>query len=252
MNGPAALQYVNRSYRQRVDASELTSFQVTVMETDLWVHAPKALETVTRELIIQYRGFLSTHIDRCPDFLHSLVPVEIREPAPNIVRQMAAAGRAAGVGPMAAVAGAIAEHVGRDLLAYTDQVIVENGGDIFLKTKRPATVAIFAGASPLSMKIGIIIHSQDDPMAVCTSSGTVGHSLSFGRADAVCVVARQGALADAMATAVGNRVKSAADIQGAIDFARTVSGVVGVAVVVAKRIGLWGEIEVVPLELKKC
>ena len=222
------------------------------METDLWVHAPASLKEVTRELILQYRGYLDAYINEHPEFVRALHPVRIKPPAPAIVREMASAAEAAGVGPMAAVAGAIAEQVGRDLLAYTDEVIVENGGDIFLKANDPVTVAIYAGRSPLSLKVGIRLDPAGKPMAVCTSSGTVGHSLSYGRADAVCVVAGKCALADALATSVGNRVKSKADIQPAIEYARTVKGLDGIVIIVKEQIGMWGGIEVAPLKLKKC
>jgi len=160
---------------------------------------------------------------------------------------MAAAGEAAGVGPMAAVAGAIAAHVGVDLLPYSTEVIVENGGDVFLKIKGPGTIAIYAGSSPLSLKIGIKVYPDDRPLGVCTSSGTVGHSLSFGRADAVCVISRDCALADATATAVCNQVKSGKDIQKAIDTGKRIRDVDGLVVVIGDQIGMWGDVEIVPL-----
>jgi ApbE superfamily uncharacterized protein (UPF0280 family) len=141
--------------------------------------------------------------------------------------------------------------VGRDLLAYSEEVIVENGGDIFLKTRRPLTVGIYAGKSPLSLKLGLELDPGDRPMAVCTSSGTVGHSLSLGQADAVCVLSRSGALADASATAVGNRVKSSADIQTGVTFGKQIDGVNGLVIVVGDRIGLWGQVQLVPLTRKK-
>jgi uncharacterized protein len=155
------------------------------------------------------------------------------------------------VGPMAAVAGAVAEQVGRGLLALSDEVIVENGGDIFLQTADPATVAIFAGDSPLSLRIGIRTGGGNDPIAVCTSSGTVGHSLSFGHADAVCVTSRSAALADAAATAVGNRVGCRRDIPAGIELARRIAGVLGVVIVVGDKMGVWGAGEVVVLDRKK-
>jgi ApbE superfamily uncharacterized protein (UPF0280 family) len=152
---------------------------------------------------------------------------------------------------MAAVAGALSEHVGRGLLAHSDEVIIENGGDIFLQTGEAATVAIWAGDSPLSLRIGIRTGGRNDPFAVCTSSGTVGHSLSFGRADAVCVMSRSCALADAAATAVGNRVHSKQDIPMGIEFAKGISGVLGAVIVVAEKMGAWGDVEVVVIDRKK-
>ena len=153
------------------------------------------------------------------------------------------------VGPMAAVAGALAERVGRDLLARTDEIIVENGGDIFIKTLHPLTVAVFAGRSPLSLKIGLDIEPANRPMAVCTSSGSVGHSLSKGLADAVCVLSRSCALADAAATAIGNRVRNQKDIQPAIDWGRAVAGVEGILVIMGEKMGMWGRVRLKPLRV---
>ena len=86
------------------------------------------------------------------------------------------------------------------------------------------------------------------PRAVCTSSGTIGHSLSLGVADAVCVVSESCPLADAAATAIGNRVEGAGDIQGAIDWGRGISGVDGIVVVIGDKMGAWGGVELVRIE----
>jgi ApbE superfamily uncharacterized protein (UPF0280 family) len=149
---------------------------------------------------------------------------------------------------MAAIAGAIAEHVGRGLLGFTDQVMVENGGDVFIKTNSPVTVGIFAGASPLSMQVGIRLGGEKRPIAVCTSSGTLGHSLSLGLADAVCVVADSCALADAAATSIGNRIQSEADINAAIAAGQRIAEVAGIVIIAGDKIGAWGELELIRLE----
>jgi hypothetical protein len=156
---------------------------------------------------------------------------------------MIEAGRQAHVGPMAAVAGAIAECVGRELLAFSPEIIVENGGDIFLKILRKRTVGLYAGNSPLTGKIGLEINPQDTPLGVCTSSGTVGHSLSYGKADAVVVLAASAALADAAATAIGNRVKKPEDIDGVLEFARGIGNLKGIVIVVGKNVGAWGDVK---------
>jgi len=240
-----------RIYRTRVNSTRLTAFEIAVKETDLQVQARCDLTELTREIILEQRGYLEAYIHRYPDFVSTLNPWPLIMPAPNIVRDMIVAGSAVGVGPMAAVAGAIAEYVGRGLSARTDEVIVENGGDIFLQTAEAATVAIFAGDSPLSMRIGIRTGGQSHPLAVCTSSGTVGHSFSFGRADAVCVTSRSGALADAAATAIGNRIHSKQDIPEGLRLGKRIAGILGVVIVVAEEMGAWGALEVVVLDLKK-
>lgn len=240
--------YKKRLYRNLPARENLVAFSVAVKETDLYVHAEKPLEEITKELILKHRGYIEAYIKMHPEFVQTLEPWRVRGPAPIIINDMVSAGEKAGVGPMAAVAGAIAEHVGIDLLVHTDEVVVENGGDVFLKTDGPVTIGIFAGTSPLSMSIGLRLDPGESPLSVCTSSGTVGHSLSLGKADAVCVVSDSCPLADAAATSIGNRVKSKAHIESAIDFGKNIQGVNGIVVIMGHEIGMWGELEVVPIK----
>jgi len=236
-----------RTYRTRMGREGLVGFRVEVKETDLMVLAQRDLSAEARGLIIQERQQLEAYIRQHPDFLTTLAPYPPDPYAPPLGRDMLRAGAAAGVGPMAAVAGAIAARVGQALLAYTDEVIVENGGDIFMHLHRPATVSLYAGRSPLSNKVGLKIPAQPETWGVCTSSGTVGHSLSLGQADAACVVAADTALADACATALGNRVTGPADINDALEWIGGIPGLTGALVVVGEHLGAWGRIELVPL-----
>jgi uncharacterized protein len=221
--------------------------RVIVQETDLSIYADGLSADDVKEAVILQRGYLENYIRRCSDFARTLLPWHTDPLAPRIVQEMILAGRRAGVGPMAAVAGAMAERVGADLLRLTDEVIIENGGDVFIKSGYPLTVGVFAGHSPLSMKIGILIEASDQPTAICTSSGSVGHSLSKGFADAVSVVSPSCSLADAAATAIANRVMNAGDIQPAIQWGRTIEGVEGILIILAHKIGMWGRIRVKPL-----
>jgi ApbE superfamily uncharacterized protein (UPF0280 family) len=164
---------------------------------------------------------------------------------------MAEAARAAHVGPMAAVAGAIAEAVGNDLLLYSPEVIVENGGDIYMKSLQQRHVGIYAGSSPFTGKIALKISPEDTPLGICTSSGTVGHSLSLGVADAVIVLAPSTALADALATAIGNRIKKSEDIDTEIKKARETEGITGLVIIKDDRIGFWGTISLVSTKLEE-
>jgi uncharacterized protein len=240
-----------RTYRQKVQREGLHSFQVICQETDLMIQADRPLEYQAHEQVLVHRGQIEGYIQRYPDFAATLKPWPEQAFAPEIVRKMIVAASAAGVGPMAAVAGAMAEAVGRALLDYSRQIVVENGGDIFIKTDGPAVAGLFAGNSPLSMKFGINIPDARDGIGLCTSSGTVGHSLSTGSADAVCVVARSCALADAAATAIGNRIRSPREIKVAIALGRRIPGVLGIVVVAGVALGAWGQVELVPLKGKK-
>jgi len=242
--------YEDRTYRNLGTRKGLVCFRVVVQETDLWVQAQTRLDALAREWVLVIRTQLDRFIDRHPEFAATLLPWSLEEPAPEIVRIMAAAGLATHVGPMAAVAGAFAELVGRRLLEKSREVIVENGGDIFLKTEGEVTVGVFAGKSPLSDRIGIRFPGGQTPLGVCTSSGTVGHSLSLGKADAVVVVAPSCALADAAATSIGNHLTLSTRIPEALGFARTVPGLRGVMVIMGEKMGVWGDLEVVPLKGK--
>jgi ApbE superfamily uncharacterized protein (UPF0280 family) len=233
-------------YRDQIVAKDLVSFPVLVEETDLLIFADRNLQETAQNAVFSFRQQLKTHISRFPEFASTLEPLTLQTDAPPLIREMLKAACLAQVGPMASVAGALAEQVGRNLLDHTTQVIVENGGDIFLKVSRDISVGIYAGNSPLSNKLAVKIPSASTPLGVCTSSGTVGHSLSFGRADAVTVIAGSTALADAAATAVGNRVKEAADIEHGLDIVQQFEGIAGTLIIVDDRFGVWGEIEIIP------
>ena len=240
-----------RKYRKIVHASNLFSYKVVVKETDLQVYAGKKLERETKELVLEHRNYVEAYIRANPEFSTALTPWPLVSPAPNIISKMVVAGNKAGVGPMAAIAGAIAEQVGAGLLKLTDQVIIENGGDIFIKTHFPVTVGVFAGKSPLSLQIGIRVSCGQESVAVCTSSATVGHSLSLGKADAVCVVADSCSLADAAATSIGNLVRSPEDINNAVARGKRIEEIKGLVIIVGEKIGMWGDIELVTLKGKK-
>lgn len=239
--------YEQRTYRHKVKGSGLVSFTAQVKETDLFILAQSELIGETLSLIDEFRRPLEEYIRSHPLFLHSLEPLPVEEGAPEIVRLMSQAAQAAGVGPMAAVAGAMAELVGKRLLNYSREVIVENGGDIFIKASRRRRIGIFAGDSPFTDKLALEFDPKETPLGICTSSGTVGPSLSLGSTDATIVLSKSAALADAAATAVGNLVKTKDDIQGALDYGREIKGVTGIVIVMADRMGAWGDIKLIKI-----
>ncbi len=248
-SGKDPRSYVRRNYRSLAADDLIPSF-VKIKDTDLHILADREVTDLAFTLTLQYRLQIEAYIRRYPDFLSSLIPLAADPLAPPLVKEMLAAGSAAGVGPMAAVAGAIAEAVGRGLQGEgCAEVIVENGGDIYLNRRQDCTVAIFAGVSPLSLKVGLRLAAAQMPQAVCTSSGTVGHSLSFGEADAVAVVASSTSLADAVATRLGNEVKRKADGGGslnkALELGRSIKGIRGVVIICGEKIGAVGDIELV-------
>ena len=232
-----------RTYRHWIEGKDLIPFNVTVEETDLYIRASSNLTRKAHKLVLKYRQQLENYIEQHPAFLTSLEPLPTPREAPHIVKQMTEAAQKAGVGPMASVAGAIAEHVGKELLAFSPEIIVENGGDIYLKSLTRRTVGIFAGKSPLTGKIGLEINARDTPLGICTSSGTVGHSLSYGKADAVVALSESATLADAAATAIGNLVSQPVDITSAIEFGKSIRGLKGLIIIKDANMGVWGEVK---------
>lgn len=229
-------------YRTLV-SSPLKSFRVVYKETDLFILAEKDLTSETLSLVRSIRLPLEAYILKNPLFLKSLQPLPEDPDAPEIVRTMLKAGMVAKVGPMASVAGAIAEKVGKTLLkkGFTSQIAVENGGDIFVFLKKPVKIALFAGDSPFSGKIAILIKKELMPCGVCSSSGKIGHSLSFGEADAITVVHKDTAIADALATAFGNTLKTKEDFKKIVSKAKKIKDLIGIVAILEDKLFLFGK-----------
>ena len=235
--------YQERFYRKWAKTTGLITQEVIIGETDIFISAEKDIKKTAQRIVKGYRDKIESYIKLNPQFRTSLEPLDLDLHEPDIVKDMIRASKLAGVGPMASVAGAIAEFAGKELLSYSGQIIIENGGDIFLKSDVERTIAIFAGDSPLTGKLFIKIKSQDTPLGICTSSGTVGHSLSFGKADACVIISKSTSLADAVATATCNKVKRKEDIRSALAFAMSINGVKGALVIFSKEFGASGDIE---------
>ena len=235
--------YQERFYRELTKDSDLIGQEVIVKETDLFIFAEKDIKGIAEEIVKKYRTEIEDYIKHRPEFMTSLEPISHDPEAGDIIKEMIRTTKLAGVGPMASVAGAIAEFTGNELLAHSKQIIIENGGDIFMKSDKGRTIAVYAGDSPLSNKIFIKIKPKDTPIGVCTSSGTVGHSLSFGKADACVIIAKSAILADAVATATCNRIKEKKDIAPSLEFAISIKGVKGAVAILGKDLGSIGDIE---------
>jgi len=218
---------------------------VRIKESDLLVSCDKRLVRHTEEALLKYRQQIEQYIYYHPDFRDTYEPVADEDAMPPIVRAMATASLEAGVGPMASVAGAIAEFVGRELLQRCRQIIVENGGDIFLKTSRARVVGVYAGESPLSGRVALRVEPKETPLGICCSAGTFGHSVSLGKADAVVILSESATLADAVATSVGNVVQSRTDITNALARLKGIKGVRGGLIIQGRHMGAWGQLNII-------
>jgi len=199
-------------------------------------------DAVTEEIVRQ-RRILEEYIEGDPDFRDSFEPVEVGSGAPDVAQRMARAGWLVGVGPMAAVAGAMAQFACEaGLEAGAQEAIVENGGDIYLRAAEPVIIALGTGTAELADRLAFSLQADDTPIAICSSSGQMGHSESLGECDLATVVAKDAALADAAATQAANFVRTVEDVDSALERIAGIEGIEGVLIVKDDRIGLAGKL----------
>jgi hypothetical protein len=239
-----------RTYRSQFSSGRFRSFTVNYKETDLWIGVdPVSFREEMRGIsllkIKELRSVLEAYLLKDPVFGKTFGPYPIEPNAHEIVRLMADAGTRAGVGPMAAVAGAFSEMVGRHLMKQFDiqELVVENGGDIFLKINHNLLMSVYAGNSPLSEKIGVEIQADQSPLGVCTSAGTVGPSVSLGKTDATMIACRNTALADAFATGFGNMVQTPEDVQQVTQQTGRFPEILSAVIICHDKIGIRGKFE---------
>jgi ApbE superfamily uncharacterized protein (UPF0280 family) len=193
--------------------------------------------------IVRQRRILEDYIRCQPEFLTSFEPIDLLAGAPPVAERMAWAARLAGVGPMAAVAGAMAELAAKaGLAAGAPEAIVDNGGDIFIHAVEPVIIGLDAGTAKVGNQLAFLLEASETPISICSSSGKMGHSISLGQCDLATIVAKDAALADAVATAAGNLVKTVADVDPALERISKIEGVDGVMIVKDDRVGMAGRL----------
>ncbi|MBN1232656.1 MAG: UPF0280 family protein [Candidatus Coatesbacteria bacterium] len=238
---------MERFYRNNPGEGRFITFTARYLQTDLWIAVDSSsynekMKKFASERTRELRHKLDAYIDSNPSFQTSLEPLQETQDAPPIAIEMIKASQKADVGPMAAVAGAFSERIARDLLNefMINEIIVENGGDIWLYIKDSITLSVYAGKSPLSGKIGLQIDTLDKGLGICTSSATVGHSLSFGKADAVTIVSWNAALADAYATSICNMINDNSDVEKALDMTSEIDDIISSVIIIHDKIGING------------
>jgi hypothetical protein len=239
--------FEERKYREWIKAYGFIASVVSYKESDLFILARDDVKPDAEGLLLEARKDIEEYIMRDAKYLTALEPHVPNNDAPLIIRRMADSAARFGVGPMAAVAGAISDYVGEQLWLKTGDVIVENGGDIFVRCGRPLIFALYAGETSLfTGKVKFTVRSNGKPVGICTSSATVGHSLSFGKADAVCVISTSAAEADAAATAFCNMIQNTSDIELVIRTAQKYDSIRGVIAAMNDKLGIWGDVELIP------
>ena len=240
--------YTERFYRKWA-SPDLETFRVVLGESDLQIYAEKNLRRQALAVLADVRQVLQKHIKCNPLFKRSLSPVSSDSNNP-FIKRMEEAGREWNTGPMAAVAGAIAEEVGTLLRTYSKTVIVENGGDVWACSPDPLEFLVYPGEhSPFSQGISFTVDASRG-LALCTSSGKIGPSFSFGKADAVTAIHTCGASADAAATSLANRIRGESDVTRIVEEVALRRKLKAVIATCGDSIGIWGEIRLTEREQK--
>lgn len=244
-------KFEQRTYRNQFNTKRFSGFEIKYRETDLWIGVnpeffKPEMEQVVLNKIKDLRGKLDNYIQSEPFFKKSLKPFQPGKSAPTEAIEMAQAAAKAGIGPMSTVAGLFAREVSNEIIQNfsVEELVIENGGDIFALLKNELVLSVFAGDSPLSERIGLEITTETSPLGICTSAGTVGPSLSYGKADAVMVIAEDVLVADAFATAFGNKIKSPDDVEKVINQAENYPEILSLLIICEDKIGVWGEFEI--------
>ena len=244
------MEYKERSYRSRFSGDERRWFCVKFLESDLWIGVDNGSYSVSMEqdiycMLVELRRSMDAYLLMDAQYKSALTPYDAGVEAPGILKDMSRVSHKTGIGPMSAVAGAVAKAVADYIKSKYSarEVIVENGGDIYADAHSDMDIAVFAGESPLSERVGLHIPATGFPLGICTSSGTVGPSLSLGSADAMMIICRDVMLADSYATAMANRIRSVNDLEHVIGHIRSITDILGAIAIKDDRMAVCGQFE---------
>ena len=201
-----------------------------------------------------HRANLEDFVLRNSKFLKSFSPVKVNT-SYRVIELMAEVAFLCDVGPMAAVAGALADLMLEEMQLKGDNedpnfkesriALVENGGEIAIDSEEPMKIALYAGQNELNSNLGFLVKKEDCPIGIGTSSATIGHAISLGQSDAVTIFAKNAALADAAATKVGNAVKGKdveKSIKKGLDIIDQLEGVTGAFISRGNKVGQIGKL----------
>lgn len=242
------LNYV-RAYRNFCKpAKGETTYQVVIEESDLFITSQVNLKSQILARLNKIRQDIKGYIFLHPEFATSLTPIKEDPEAPQIVINMIRAGQIMDVGPMAAVAGAISQDIADFAARSSPDILVENGGDIFIHSTKDRVVGLLPHPDEPAV-IGIRIDKKSTPCAVCSSSATIGHSLSLGNGDLVVVKSKSGAVADAAATALCNIIKNRKSLVRINRIRNDLEkkGILGVLAQMGEELSVWGDMELTVL-----
>lgn len=232
-------------YRDRVRQKEKYNWRIAYKYSDLLVSCNKDISLKLERLIKEIYYLLESCIKEEPSFQKSLSPLKIKPYYPPIIKKMCRKAAIFNVGPMATVAGAVCDYIASGLSKYCRRLIVENGGDVFIKSNKDIDVGVYLKNKYFADKIYLKIKAGITPCGLCSSSGSFGHSLSMGRSDLVVVLAKSTIGADGAATSIANKIKSPENVSKVINGYKDIKDITGILIVKDDRLGVWGNIELI-------
>jgi uncharacterized protein len=232
-------------YRNNVRTGGKYHWKITYKYSDLLLSSDKDIVRLIEEPIKEIYCYLRRCFKEDPSFLKSLSPVSIKPGYPEIIKKMCLLSAEFNVGPMAAVAGTVNEFLAEKLNKYCGNLIIENGGDLYLRSRKDLILGIYVKNNYFKDGISIRIKAGNMPCGVCASSGTFGHSLSLGKCDLAVVLSKSAITADSAATAVANSISCKDDVLTSIEHFRNFRGINGLLLIKDDKIGLWGNIELI-------
>ena len=233
-------------YRCCVKNKEKYAWLFSYYYTDILISSNKNVKSRIEKPLKKIYEILNVCIKNEPSFLKSLSPIRIKPSFPPVIKEMCAKSAEFNVGPMAAVAGTVNEYLASYLQKYCDILIIENGGDIYIKAERDINVGIYVKNPNFKNRIALRVNAKNMPCGLCSSSGTFGHSFSMGKCDLAIVLAKSAITADAAATALANSISCEDDIPGSIAYFKGFEEIKGLLAIKDKKIGAWGSIEFLP------
>lgn len=239
----ATSNYEERYYRTYVKAQGVRNFNITIYESDLQIYTDRDIKNALEEELKLIRSTIEAYVKTYPAFNESLEPIKVLAEDPVIIRHMKEASKKLGVGPMATVAGAVSHYLGQKYYKESKELVIENGGDIYVYSSEHKKILLHGGPNAKVKNLTIQIDKASLPIGICTSSGKLGHSLSFGNCDAVTVISKDTLVADAAATAFGNLLKDKNDIKNVLTYSKTFKDIEGVIAIVDDQMGAWGDFE---------
>ncbi len=230
-------------YRNRVKYKEKYNWRIIYKYSDLLVSCDRNIIPKLERLIKEIYHLLGSCIKENPSFQKSLSPLKIKPEYPPVIKKMCQKAAIFNVGPMATVAGAVCDYLASGLDRYCSRLIIENGGDVFIKTNKDIKVGVYLKNKHFEDKIYLKIKAVGTPCGLCSSSGSFGHSLSMGSSDLVVVMAKSTISADGAATSIANNIRDPEDISKTISSYKNIKDIKGILIVKDDRLGVWGNIE---------